>query len=301
MPSPVRTALVTGATSGIGEVAARELVRLGHRVLFTARDPAKGERVLRELRAIGGPGAAELYLGDLSRMDDVRRVAEEVRARHDRLDLLVNNAGGLFVERAVTPDGFERTLALNHLAYFLLTARLLDRLRAAGEARVVSVASNANRAGRVRWHDLQHERGYFGFTAYAQSKLMNVMFALALARRLRGGGVTSNALHPGVVGSGFWDHGNALTRPVFALVKRFVGVSPEAGARTTLYLAVAPELRGVSGRYYEEMRERRANPLAHDEAAQDRLWRETERLLRPWLDGPWTDGAPSPSPELTAR
>jgi NAD(P)-dependent dehydrogenase (short-subunit alcohol dehydrogenase family) len=277
-----KTALVTGATSGIGEVTARELARAGYHVLITARDPAKGERVLRDLHA--GGGAAELFVGDLSRMNDVRRVASEVRARHARLDLLVNNAGGVFSSREVTPDGFERTFALNHLAYVLLTRLLLDRLTVTGDARVVSVASNANRAGRLNWADLQYERGYLGFNAYAQSKLMNVVFALALARRLNGTGVTSNALHPGVVKSGFWDHGNWMTAPVFRIIKTFTGVTPAQGARTTLLLATSDEVRGVTGQYFEDGRVQRAHPVAYDESAQEKLWRTSEQLLTPWLD-----------------
>ncbi len=284
-PSTVqKTALVTGATNGIGKVTALELARQGYRVLLTSRDAAKGRRVLDELRSATGNNAPELLVGDLSSMADVRRVALEVRERHPELDLLVNNAGGLFRERHNTVDGFETTFAFNHLSYFLLTNLLLGSLQAAGNARIVNVSSSANHLGRIRWDDPNFKTGFAGAPAYYQSKLMNVLFANALARRLDGTGVTSNSLHPGVVRSGFnFNPGSGLVRVVFAISK-LMAVSPEKGAETSVYLATSPEVEGVTGRYFANKKQARANRIAYDEAAQERLWSLSEGLVSRWLD-----------------
>ena len=282
-----KVALVTGATNGIGKVTALELAKLGYRVLLTSRDPVKGQRVLEELRAQSGSDAFELYVGDLSSMGDVRRVALEVNDKHKTLDVLINNAGGVFSERQTTVDGFEYTFAFNHLAYFLLTSLLLAHLKAAadltGEARVVSVSSSANNLGRMRWNDLQFTHGYSGVPAYSQSKLMNVLFAGALARRLSGLGVTSNSLHPGIVNTGFNFRPGGIMNIVFALSK-LTAISPEQGAQTSLYLATSPEVMGVTGQYFIKKKTARANPVAYNEAAQDRLWALSETLLSKWLD-----------------
>lgn len=282
LPATQKVMLVTGATGGIGQVTALELARLGHRVLLTARNAAKGEAVRAEIQTQTGNPALELYVGDLSRMADVRRIALEVRARHARLDVLVNNAGGLFSERRTTPDGFEYTFAFNHLAYMLLTALLLDPLKAAGAGRVVSVSSSAHFLARPRWDDLQFARGYSGAAAYNHSKLLNVLFAFALARRLRGSGVTSNVLHPGIVRSGFNTRPGGAMNLVFGLAMRGA-ITPQEGARTSLHLATSAEVAGVSGQYFERARPRRASGAARDEAAQDRLWALSETLLAPWL------------------
>ncbi|WP_216329751.1 SDR family oxidoreductase [Deinococcus aestuarii] len=278
-----RTALVTGATGGIGQETALELARQGYRVLVTARDAAKGQQVLEDLRAQGRGAVPELFVGDLSSMGDVRRIALEVRDRHGRLDVLVNNAGGVFRERRTTVDGFESTFAFNHLAYFLLTHLLLEPLRAAGRARVVSVSSSANRMGRVRWDDPQFTQGYSPTAAYAQSKLMNILFANALARRLRSTGVTSNSLHPGRVRSGFGEDLTGLTRVIFNLTS-FWALSPQQGAQTSVYLATSPEVGGVTGTYFQDKKPQRANRVAYDQAAQDRLWALSEQVVGRWLD-----------------
>lgn len=280
---PQRTALVTGATSGIGKVTALELARAGHRVLLTARDAAKGEQVLGEICAATGNSALELFVGDLSSMGDVRRIALEVHTRHPKLDVLVNNAGGLFRERRNTVDGFEYTFAFNHLSYFLLTNLLLSNLKAAGNARIVSVSSSANRLGKINWNDPNFSNNYDAAPAYYQSKLMNVLFANALARRLRGGGVTSNSVHPGVVRSGFNFNPGGPVRIIFA-ISRLMAVSPERGAQTSIYLATSPEVEGVSGQYFANKKVARANRVAYDESVQERLWSLSEERLAPWLD-----------------
>ena len=291
-----KVALVTGATNGIGKVTALELARAGYRVLFTSRDRTKGERVLEELMAQSGSDALELYVGDLSSMAEVRRIALEVRAKHPKLNLLVNNAGGVFMARQTTVDGFEYTFAFNHLSYFLLTNLLLEPLKAAEHARVlgstapieparvVSVSSSANYGGKIVWDDLEGSSRYSGFGAYAQSKLMNILFANELAHRLSGTNVTSNSLHPGFVSTGFGDNSSSVMKAVLGVIKRFAAITPEKGAETTLFLATSVEVQGVTGQFFDNKKVRRANPVAYDEAAQKRLWNLSEKLVAQWLD-----------------
>lgn len=286
-----RTALITGATNGIGRATALELARRGFQVLITARDQAKGQHVIEELRAQGG-GTPELFLGDLSSMAEVRRVASKVSAHYPKLDVLINNAGGVFPKRQVTVDGFEYTFALNHLTCFLLTNLLLKNLKAAGNARVVTVSSSGNRLARMRWDDLEFSSSRRTWAAYPQSKLMNVLFANALARRLQGTGVTSNSLHPGVVNSGFGKNATGLNRLVSRAINLFFSAStPEKGAETSVYLATSPDVAGVSGAYFSNEKVDRANPIAYDETSQQRLWRLSEERLARWLDPVDANGA----------
>ena len=278
-----KTMLVTGATSSIGKVTALELARAGHQVLLTSRDPAKGQRVLEEIRSATGNQTLELYVGDFSSMTDVRRVALEVRAKHPKLDVLLNNAGGVFIDRKITVDGFEQTFAVNHLAPFLLTNLLLEPLKA-GAARIVNVASNVNNVGRIRWNDLHFKTGYMGFLVYAQSKLMNIVFSNELAKRLHGTGVTSNALHPGVVRTNFWDTDNIMMRVIFGVIQRLRAITPEEASKTTLFLATSSSVEGMTGKYFVANQEHKSNPIADDQSAQKRLWEVSEGLLSKWLE-----------------
>ncbi len=287
MTEVARTALVTGATGGIGRATAGELAARGFRVLLVARDRARGEDAVREVRAraaaSGRGGAAEVLYADLARQAEVRALAAEVRGRAPRLDVLVNNAGALFDTRHVTADGVEATLALNHVAYFLLTAELLDSLRAAGaatgDARVVVVASDAHEVVRsLALDDLQLTHNWSAMRAYAQSKLANVMFAYALARRLAGTGVVANALHPGVIASGFGVQSGGILGSLFRLGRPFM-TSPEKGARTSVFLASDPTIAGATGGYYKKQRARRSSGASYDVAAQEALWTATERML----------------------
>jgi retinol dehydrogenase 14 len=275
-----KTVLVTGATNGIGKVTALELARQGANVCLVARNKAKGEMVLEEIRKATGNANCELFIGDLSSMKDVRRVAQEFKAKHDRLHALVNNAGGVFDTRQTTVDGLEYTFAFNHLAYFLLTNLLLDRLKASAPSRVVNVSSAAQANGKINFDDLMGEKRYSGFGAYSASKLANVMFTYALSRRLSGTGVTVNALHPGVVGTGFGTNSkNPIWRGAIALFKVFT-LSPEKGAETTVYLASSSEVEGVTGKYFDKKKAVPSSGLSMDEAAQERLWAESAKLVR---------------------
>jgi len=275
-----KVALVTGATNGIGRVTARELARMGARVLLVARDRARGESTAAEIREASGGRAPDVLLADLSSRAEVRRLAREVRARTTRLDLLVNNAGAIFAERELSADGLEMTFALNHLASFLLTLELLPLLERGLASRIVNVSSVAHRRGSIDFDDLQGERGYSMWRAYQQSKLANVLFTRELARRLAGRGVTANALHPGAVASGFGRNGRGFFSRLVVLGAPFLA-SPEKGARTTLHVATAPELKGVTGRYFSGCRERTPSRAARDDDAALRLWQISENLTAP--------------------
>jgi NAD(P)-dependent dehydrogenase (short-subunit alcohol dehydrogenase family) len=272
-----RTCLITGATSGIGLVAARELARQGARIVLVGRNPAKCEAVAGQIRSETGNHEVETYLADLSSQEQIRGLAHSLRERHDRLDVLVNNAGGMWLRRALTVDGIEMTFAVNHLAYFLLTDLVLDTLRATPSARIVNVASAAHRKARLDLTDPMGERDYHGWRQYCRSKLMNVLFTHELARRLKGTDVTVNALHPGWVSTGFAGN-NGWKGWLWQLAARFLAISPEQGARTIVYLASSPEVTGVTGRYFVEERAVPSSPESYDEAAAARLWELSEQL-----------------------
>ena len=271
-----RTVLVTGATGGIGKVAARTLAALGATVVIVGRNAAKTAEVAREI------GAAGFIVADLSVMSEVRRAAAEFRATHSRLDVLLNNAGAVVTARQETPEGIEMTFALNHLNYFLLTQELLPLLRATPGSRVVNVSSEAHRSGRMRWDDLEFRKGYSGFQAYGQSKLANILFTRELSHRLAGTGVTANALHPGVVYTGFGQGGAGLAGRLVSLsyqIMRPFIKSVEQGAQTSIYLASSPEVAGVTGQYFDNERVARPTPQALDDAAAARLWAISEEYV----------------------
>jgi NAD(P)-dependent dehydrogenase (short-subunit alcohol dehydrogenase family) len=274
-----KTVLVTGSTGGIGKVTALELARMGANVCIVARNKAKGEAVLEEIKKATGNAQIELFVGDLSGINDVRRVAQEFKAKHPKLHVLVNNAGGVFDTRQTTTDGLEYTFAFNHLAYFLLTNLLLETLKASAPSRVVNVSSAAQANGKIDFDDLMNEKRYSAFGAYSASKLANVMFTYALARRLKATGVTVNALHPGVVGTNFGSNAkSALWRGVASLAKAF-SMPPERGAETSVYLASSSEVEGVSGKYFDKKKAVASSAASQDEAAQERLWAESAKLV----------------------
>ena len=270
-----KTCIVTGANSGIGLETARGLARRGAHVILACRDGGRGEAALDDIRA-GWPAASvELGLIDLASLESVRAFASRFRERHDRLDVLVNNAGLWTRKRALTDAGHELVLTVNHLAPFLLTNLLLEPLEAAAPSRIVVVSSALHGKGRLVLDDLHFERRrYSGMKAYNDSKLMNVMFVAELARRLAGTGVTANSLHPGVVATNIW---RELPRFVSAILGLFLS-SPEKGAATTLHVATSPELEGVTGCYFDDCKERHASRRSQDEALQRRLWEVSAEL-----------------------
>ena len=270
--------LITGATSGIGEVTARELARRGMHVVIVGRSAERVAATVARIKQATGV-EVETLIADLSSQAGVRSVAEAFLQRHQRLDVLINNAGGFFASRQISADGIELTWALNHMSYFLLTNLLTDILRASAPARVVNVSSDAHRSGVMRWDDLQFTRSYNGWAAYAQSKLANILFSNELARRLEGTGMTSNALHPGFVATRFAHNNGIIWGGLMALMQRLFGITPEEGAQTSIYLATASEVATISGRYFVKSRETSPAPQAQDMAAAARLWEITERMI----------------------
>jgi NAD(P)-dependent dehydrogenase (short-subunit alcohol dehydrogenase family) len=275
-----KVVLITGATSGIGSAAAAALAAMGATLVMVARDRTRGDCVLAQIRRTTGNDRLTLLIGDLAEQSQVRRVAAEFKERHDRLDVLINNAGAVFGSRSLSPDGYELTFALNHLAYFLLTAELTDVLTAGTAARVVNTASVVARRGQIDFSDLQLEHGYRPFRAYSNAKLANMLFTFELARRLAGSGVTANCMHPGFVRSRFGvDLGSGMRAAV--RVGQLFARSATTGAETLVYLAGAPEVAGVTGAYYFDLRRRTPPHAATDEALARRLWEVSERLTTP--------------------
>jgi len=278
-----KTVLVTGANQGIGKATAIALAAKGARVVIVARNADKGRAALAEVEAAGKAGKAgpaELIVADLSSQEQVRRAAADFKSRHDRLDVLVNNAGVFVPERRATVDGLEETFALNHLGYFLLTRELLEVLQATAGARIVNVSSEAHRGAKMRWDDLQfaHTR-YRGMKAYAQSKLANVLFTYELARRLQGTGVTANCLHPGIIASGFGHtYGGALSA-ILKMARPFL-LSAEEGARTSVYLASSPEVAGVTGKYFSKCKAVPSNAVSYEVQSQHKLWSLSDELVK---------------------
>lgn len=272
-----KTVVLTGATSGIGRATALGLADEGARLILVGRTPERCEETLAEIRRRTGRDDAVMLRADLSSLKEARRLADEVLAHADRVHVLLNNAGVTLYHRQLTVDGLEGTFATNHLAYFLLTGLLLPRLRESAPARIVNVASDAHRFGRLDLNDLQNEQRYRALRVYAQSKTANLLFTQELARRIAGSGVSVNALHPGGIRSNLGrSEGKALE-----VVRKLVGLflkSPEEGARTSLYLACSPEVEGVSGRYYAKCRERTPAAHARDPELARRLWERSEAL-----------------------
>ena len=277
-PMRGQTVFITGATRGIGLATAVGLAGLGAQIAMVGRDRARTEVAAQQVRAAGGP-AVHTFLADLSSQADVRRLADEALERLPRIDVLINNAGGFWNTRRVTADGLEHTLAVNHLAPFLLTNLLLPRLQNSAPARVVIVASNAQRLGRIAFEDLQGEHSYSGARAYNQSKLANVMFAYALARQLSPDVVTANAVHPGWVNTSFGVEDPASAQRLLVPLLRAFMASPSRGARSSINAAAAPTLRGRSGLYLTKNGSKRSSPRSYDEPTGARLWQVSADLV----------------------
>ena len=274
-----KVCLVTGATNGIGLVTARELARRGARVILVGRSPARCEAAIAQIQAQTGNHAVEALVADLSSQQQIRDLAGRFRDHSARLDVLVNNAGALWLRREMTEDGLEMTVAVNHLAYFLLTHLLLDTLKASTPARVVNVSSAAHRKATLDFDDLMAERGYNGWRQYCRSKLMNLLFTYELARQIEGTGVTANALHPGWVATGFAAN-NGWKGRLWQFVARCLAINAEEGARTVIYLASSPEVTGVNGRYFVRERMVPSSAASSDGAASQRLWNLSQQLTR---------------------
>ncbi|MGC8534096.1 MAG: SDR family oxidoreductase [Rhizomicrobium sp.] len=270
-----KTVVITGATSGIGEVAADRLAQRGARIAFIARDRARGEAMLKHLDAIAGHSPHCVFYADMSRLSEMRRVAGEIAAACPQIDVLINNAGAMFAHRQLTQDGLEATFALNHLAYFVLTTQLLAQIK--GPARIVCTASAAHKGAKLDFDDLQSAKAYTAWGAYGRSKLMNILFTRALARRLQGSGVTANCLHPGFVNTRFGDNNKGVFGWGLGLAKN-LALSPAQGAETLIYLASSPEIASESGKYFHKCRVETPSREARNDEDGARLWQLSEGL-----------------------
>jgi NAD(P)-dependent dehydrogenase (short-subunit alcohol dehydrogenase family) len=270
--------LVTGANSGIGKVTAKVLAAGGATVIMVCRNRDKGEAARDEIIGETRNENVDLMLADFSELDQIRRLAAEVKAKYPRLNTLVNNAGAYNGKRTLTPDGYETTFAVNHLGYFLLTVELLELLKSSAPARIVNVASEAHRNSHINFDDLNLENGYSGWKSYAQSKLANVLFTYELARRLAGTGVTANCMHPGFVGTNIFNNVRGVGGMIVRLIAPFMR-TPEKGADTIIWLASSPEVEGITGRYFIDRKDQPSNPESYDAAIAARLWEVSKRMV----------------------
>jgi NAD(P)-dependent dehydrogenase (short-subunit alcohol dehydrogenase family) len=274
--------LITGATNGIGKISALELARMGAEIVLVSRNQSKLDKIAQEIKSATGNQRINTIQADLSSLKDIRKVAEIFLSQYERLDVLLNNAGAMFMSRKESVDGYEMTFALNHLNYFLLTDLLLDTLKKTaqeqGEARVVNVSSGAHSGAKIDFDDIQHKKSFTGFSVYGESKLMNVLFTYELTRRLEGTNVTANALHPGFVDTGFGQNNGWIISFMLNIIQKLVAKSPENGAETNIYLASSPEVKGITGKYWVDKQQKNSSAASHDEAAQKRLWEISEEL-----------------------
>ncbi len=268
-----RVCLITGATSGIGAVTAEALAGKGAAVVIVSRNLKRCADTADRIKKQTGNNKVDYMVADLSSLNEIRRLAKEFRTRHARLDVLINNAGGVFLKRETTVDGIEMTFALNHLGYFLLTNLLLGMLKENAPARIVSVSSVAHLGTRLDFSNLQ----IAGWEGYKRSKLANLLFTYELARRLEGSRVTANALHPGLVASNFGMNNRGLFRLAKPLINLF-SISNEQGARTSIFLASSPEVEGVSGRYFVKCAPQRSSEASYDREAAGKLWEVSARM-----------------------
>jgi NAD(P)-dependent dehydrogenase (short-subunit alcohol dehydrogenase family) len=273
-----KTFLVSGATDGIGRVTALELARKGGHVILVGRNPAKGERVLGHLKRDSGNADIEFELADLSSQSDIRALAARLNDRLTQLDVLVNNVGAWIQRRSLSADGIEKTFALNHLGYFLLTGLLLEKLRSAPAARIVNVSSMAHRGPQVDLDDPQGQARYAGWRAYQASKLANILFTYRLAEKLKESSVSVNCLHPGFVASKFGHNNQGWLKWMIILVQQLAAINEEKGARTSIHVASAPEVEGVSGKYFVKSKIAESTAASHERDAQERLWQLSEEL-----------------------
>ncbi len=266
-----KVCLVTGGTSGIGEVTARELARMGADVVITARSQEKLSRSIEILRSQSGNERVSGLVADLSAQDEVRSLAAQFMSQYNRLDVLINNAGAIYFRRYLSVDGIEMNFAGNHLAYFLLTNLLLETMISSSPSRIINVSSSSHRGQVIDFDDLECENNYQIMQAYGKSKLANILFTYELARRLEGRGVTANALHPGLVGTNIAGNNGWLLR-FFLPLWRIWAMGPDEGAETSIYLASSPEVEGVSGKYFYQKKAIPSSRYSHDQAAAERLW-----------------------------
>ncbi|MGA3301703.1 MAG: SDR family oxidoreductase [Methylovirgula sp.] len=272
-----KTIVVTGGTSGIGEVAALTLAAQGARIVLVAREKARGEATLRRLEESGTGRGHQIHYGDLAQLSEMKRVAAEIATAEPKIDVLINNAGAMFANRELTKDGFERTFALNHLSYFVMTAGLRASLLAAPAARIVNTSSDAHKTAHFDIDDLQTAKNYKSFEAYSRSKLANILFTRELAHRLKGTSLTTNCLHPGFVATRFGDEAGGLIAHIIGFGK-LLAISPEEGAKTIIYLATSPEVATTSGGYFYKSRQARPTAAGRNDELARALWQKSVEM-----------------------
>ena len=272
-----KVVVITGGTSGIGEVAAETLAQMGARIILVARNKSRAEATIVRLRRSGPAVAHSVYFADLSRLAEMKRLAAEIADREPPIDILINNAGALFGTRRLTEDGLEYTFALNHMSYFVVTEGLRERLLASGGARIINTASAAHQGATLDFDDLQSAKNFRAMTAYGRSKLCNILFTRQLARSLQGTNVTANCLHPGFVATRFADESGGLISR-FAWLAKLFAISPAEGAQTIVYLASSPEVANVTGQYFYKCRPTTPSAPALDDRAALALWERSAAL-----------------------
>lgn len=274
-----RIAVITGATSGIGRETALQLARKGFSIQLTGRDKAKCQEVLQEVEQLFPGGGHQYFVSDFSDLGDVRMMSKVMLENLGHIDVLINNAGTTYSSKQLTPEGYEMTLVTNHLAHFILTLRLMPLILKGDKSRIVNVSSNSHYRGKLDLDDLHFSKRYFIMDAYANSKLANVLFSNELAARLAGKGVVSNALHPGVVKTDIGlKNANWLSSMVWKLFSGLGGISVAEGAKTSVYLASSPEVEGITGKYFDNCRERRPSRLGRDAALAGKFWELSEEM-----------------------
>jgi NAD(P)-dependent dehydrogenase (short-subunit alcohol dehydrogenase family) len=273
-----KTILITGASGGIGLQSAIGLAKQGANIVMVGRDKERTSQAVELVKTQSGNQSVSYLLADLSSIEEIRRLAQEFKDKYQTLDVLLNNAGAIFLTRKVSVDGYEMTLALNHLNYFLLTNLLLDMLKAAPSARIVNVSSRAHYRGHVNFDDLQSQHGYNGMRVYSMSKLMNVLFTYELARRLDGTNVIANCLHPGFVASNFAGNNGLIVRVAMKFMSGRISV--EEGAKCPIFLASSPDVEGVRGKYFNyDTKETRSSEESYDQNVARQLWEVSEKLV----------------------
>jgi len=266
-----KVCLVTGATDGIGKISARVLAEKGAKVIIVGRNPEKSATVLAELKSSSGNENIDLLMADLAVMQEVRDLAEQVISHYDRLDILLNNAGGYFAKHELTSDGLERTFALNHMSYFLLTNKLMELLKSSAPARIVNVSSDAHYGVDMDFENLNGEQEYKAWKAYQKSKLANVLFTYELLKKVPAD-ITVNCLHPGFVATNFGHNNGGFFGPVLKIAQRISAIDPEEGAKTSIFLCSAPEVKGVSGKYFYKCQPKTSSRESRNMDTGKRLW-----------------------------
>jgi NAD(P)-dependent dehydrogenase (short-subunit alcohol dehydrogenase family) len=276
-----KVVIVTGATNGIGFESAKVLAGMDATIIGVGRNPQKCADAASQIKTATGNAKVEFLVADLAVQAQVRQLAATFKQKYQRLDVLLNNAGGYFAKRETNADGQEMTWALNHLNYFVLTNELLDVLKASAPARIVNVSSGAHSGAKgINFEDVEFKMGYSGWSAYSHSKLANVMFTYELARRLDGTKVTATVLHPGFVATGFGHNNGGLMRTGMSVVQKLVAKKPEQGAETSVYLVSSPEVEGVTGKYFSDSKETKSSAASYNISAQQRLWELSEQMIQ---------------------